>query len=603
MTTRIFASGFAAALLLVAAAAYAQEDRIAFPIAELGNCSSKAECKVYCDIPGNIPQCISFAEANGLMSREEATMAKKIIDTEGPGGCKGAECRTYCEDAAVADECLSFAEKHDLISKEDLERAKKLAGKPGPGGCRGIECKQYCEDPAHKEECISFAVANGFMTEEEAGRVRKFENVEGPGGCRGEECRSYCEAEEHRDECLNFAKENGLMNEADIERAKKAFGKPGPGGCRGEECRMYCADPAHQEECTRFAVENGFMTEEEAGRARNLIDRPGPGGCQGEECRSYCEDASHREECVAFAIENGFISADEAEHVRAAGDLVGPGGCKGEECKTYCEDPTNREACSKFGKQHERSGQSGRLPPRGFEDRAGKPGAGGCTTPEECGKVCGENPDLCRGGRFEGSGHEWRDRGAPPCSSDSECRQLEEECRANPESCRTRFQGRDSPEYLNMSESERRTRTNDHERSNRSSGSWETKPYRPEGLLPVEAFRRKPNESKVAEPQASGEGASEEQRRVYEMNLERFRQFQESSEFTEEERFRREVESRGVPAQGGGMQPPEFQAPPDAYPKEELAPQFEAPQSRRAPLDLVAASAAVISRLFGVQLR
>ena len=128
------------AALSIGAAVFAQESKITFPIVELGGCQSKEECKTYCDVDANREACFSFAEKNGLMSKDETAIARKIGNQTGPGGCKGEECRTYCSDAAHTNECLAFAAKYGLVGKDDLDRAKKLAGKPGPGGCIGEAC-------------------------------------------------------------------------------------------------------------------------------------------------------------------------------------------------------------------------------------------------------------------------------------------------------------------------------------------------------------------------------------------------------------------------------------------------------------------------------
>jgi len=64
---------------------------VTYPVAELGNCGSRAECEAYCDLPENMEACLDFAEAHGLISPEEAAMARKMLElgvTAGPGGCQ-----------------------------------------------------------------------------------------------------------------------------------------------------------------------------------------------------------------------------------------------------------------------------------------------------------------------------------------------------------------------------------------------------------------------------------------------------------------------------------------------------------------------------------
>ena len=193
----------------------------------------------------------------------------------GPGGCTSkGECREYCDEDSHKDECLTFAVQNGLMSQEDAERARKFLNQTGPGGCRGDECRKYCSESSHKEECINFAVNNGLIQPEEAERFKKFKEIEekgGPGGCKGEECRSYCEDEARHDECFVFAKEHGLIGEEEIkhyetglkirEKIKEAGG---PGGCTSEnECRQYCGDVTHVEECVAFGAEHTGKSRDE----------------------------------------------------------------------------------------------------------------------------------------------------------------------------------------------------------------------------------------------------------------------------------------------------------------------------------------------------
>src|SRR3989344_2106203 len=121
------------------------EAAIIFPIAELGNCTDKENCKTYCDAPDRAPACIAFAESHGLMKMEEAKRARtalQAIAEGGPGGCTDkASCENYCDDVSHIDECIAFGEKHGFVDESKREEAKKVAAllKSGvdlPGGCR-----------------------------------------------------------------------------------------------------------------------------------------------------------------------------------------------------------------------------------------------------------------------------------------------------------------------------------------------------------------------------------------------------------------------------------------------------------------------------------
>lgn len=154
---------------------------VSYPVAELGNCTDKAACKVYCDEPANVDACLSFAEKNNLMSKDEIKTAKNFKKTgmTGPGGCKGKdECKTYCSNPVHMDECVTFAEKNGMMSGEKLEEAKKvqaaIAKGIKPPACGGKEaCDAYCSSSEHVEECVKFGEAAGIIRKEDAEMIRK----------------------------------------------------------------------------------------------------------------------------------------------------------------------------------------------------------------------------------------------------------------------------------------------------------------------------------------------------------------------------------------------------------------------------------------------
>ena len=65
---------------------------INFPVAELGNCANKTECKTFCDKTENIQACIDFAKSHNLVTKDESNKAKQLAEalkSGGPGGCQG----------------------------------------------------------------------------------------------------------------------------------------------------------------------------------------------------------------------------------------------------------------------------------------------------------------------------------------------------------------------------------------------------------------------------------------------------------------------------------------------------------------------------------
>lgn len=236
----------ALALLFIgfALVAGAQESSVTFPVSELGNCSSKMDCHAYCDDLSHVKECIAFAESHGLMSEQEAKVAKGFaqLSGKGPGGCTSKKsCETYCEDPTHMRQCLTFAKDTGIMDEQELREAEKVAlyleqGGAMPGGCRGEQqCKAYCENGEHAEECMQFALKAGFMSEKEA-EIFKKTGGKGPGGCRGNECKTFCDNGANREQCVTFALEHNLMSEEERkhmeegrEKAMDALQKAPPG--------------------------------------------------------------------------------------------------------------------------------------------------------------------------------------------------------------------------------------------------------------------------------------------------------------------------------------------------------------------------------------
>ena len=360
----IFIILFAGLFLFLNNASAQNPFNINFPVAELGNCGSYEECKVYCDNPENLNACIKYAEEHQLLSQEEIQKAEQFIEETGPGGCQGTACQTYCEDSSHRAECLEFAHNKGFISDEEYNIAKKVVSEGGPGGCRSAEeCWNYCQNPGNLDSCVDFSREHEFISEEDANHIKKTFGS-GPGGCKGEDqCRQFCENPENQLTCVDWAEQNGFMSREEAQRVRKFIGKTGPGGCQGEQCEAYCEDPSHQEECFNFAKENGLIAPEEIERAEKFLKiskTGGPGGCIGRACQTYCQDPSHQEECFNFAKSQGLMSPEDEKNFEVGQKLNeklresgGPGECKTEEeCRNYCSDPNRAEECIAFASAH-----------------------------------------------------------------------------------------------------------------------------------------------------------------------------------------------------------------------------------------------------------
>lgn len=332
---------------------------ISFPIAELGNCGSIDECKVYCDDLSNVNACLDYALKNDLMPKEQVEIIKKETKVDGPGGCTNRnQCETYCDKEENFEECVSFAEKNNIISTEEAKVAKKLGPKiDGPGGCKGKrQCDAYCGKPENFEVCVKFAEENGLMDKKEAELVKKIgPNPEGPGGCKGKkECDNYCGNPVNQEECVAFAEKYGLLSKEEAKNLKKFVpNAEGPGGCKGpDECKTFCDNPDNQEACLAFAEKYELMSKEELAMARKMGPlKEGPGGCKGKtECDAFCGQEANQEICINFSVEHGLVSKEEAEMMKQGPSIKGgPGGCQGkEECDNFCQKPENMETCVNF---------------------------------------------------------------------------------------------------------------------------------------------------------------------------------------------------------------------------------------------------------------
>ncbi|MCK4781716.1 hypothetical protein KAS79_02190 [Candidatus Parcubacteria bacterium] len=337
-----------------------------------GGCQGQEECEIYCDEPEHMEECIIFGKEHNLIPPEELAQAEQalIAIKKGvkPPPCRGKqECDIYCSQIEHLEECITFGEAAGFMSSEEAGMIRKTGGK-GPGGCQGKEeCDAYCNNPDHMKECIEFGLKYGLMPAEEEKEARMMlqaleKGIKPPMCGNKQECDIYCSQPEHMEECVNFGEAAGFMSSEEAEQVRKMakagiFG--GPGGCQGkEECEAYCNNPDNMQECMEFAVKAGFMSSEEAEETKKIGEQfgpggpGGPGGCQTpEECDAYCQDPEHMQECMEFGQKMGLVKPEEVEMVKKIGPEGpgGPGGCQTpEECKAYCDNPEHMEECFNF---------------------------------------------------------------------------------------------------------------------------------------------------------------------------------------------------------------------------------------------------------------
>ncbi len=306
-------------------AAHAQTAPLTFPIPELGNCKDQADCKVYCADSAHIAACTDFGEAHNLISKEEATRARKFADVlrgAGPGGCKDeASCRAYCADVTHLDACIAFAESHGIVSDADLSEMRRVnaalkAGATMPGGCKTKDqCEAYCSGGGHADECLAFAERAGTLSPEELARARQMtafvQSGETPGRCTSKDsCEAYCASPDHFDECIAFAEKAKLISPEDLAIAKKTGGR-GPGGCSSKEaCDAYCNASEHADECLAFAEEHGILSQDKVQEIKDGMGRLRVGVAQAPEEVKACLRASLGEDIIG-KIQSGTLTPAE----------------------------------------------------------------------------------------------------------------------------------------------------------------------------------------------------------------------------------------------------------------------------------------------------
>ena len=387
-----------------------------------GGCKDRNTCELYCSVADHMEECLAFAEESGFMPKEEIAEARKFMTLmrkgESPGGCTSKEqCEKYCFEENHTEECIAFAEKAGVMSAEDAAMARKVGGK-GPGGCRGRDqCDTYCKD--HGDECFRFAEEHGLINESDLKHMR-----EGMARLRQDldkmppealQCMKDAAGEENFNKMLAgepvfdrsleskmkscFGKmtsqvgqqlntlppeaaqcikdvvgEEGLAKlqsgefdenvdfsklEVCFQQMKASFGGSpggadgsggfaGPGGCKSiDECTAYCQD--HSEECQNFAPPGGGGRMPGGGSGGGPGGggaRPpdgqgfgGPGGCTNqEECRAYCQE--HPQECQNFAPPSGGGGS--------GGGFGGPGGNVQTDCSP--KGTVASFVCAKNGK-------------------------------------------------------------------------------------------------------------------------------------------------------------------------------------------------------------------------------------------------------------
>lgn len=306
LSNKYYPAALLFALLFAAGIVFAQSN-ISFPVAELGNCGSKSECRAYCDLDGPFAEemsdsvraerreaCSDFASSRGIKKpKHDAGKFEVVKEDGGPDGKCGKSadpigaCSSLCDSSENISICIDYAKKHNLFDGKELEEAEKVAGALSrgvklPAACKNADsCKATCDDPQDLEtarQCFTFAesaglLPPGFDKEKAEKFFQSFRDGKGP--FKNFKEMRQCDRPQDREtvnKCADFAEQNGFIT-ANEAKMMRATGGKGPGGCQGEECKTYCDSDEHQDECMKFAEEHDLMKPEDKERMQKGMEQ------------------------------------------------------------------------------------------------------------------------------------------------------------------------------------------------------------------------------------------------------------------------------------------------------------------------------------------
>jgi len=304
-------------------------------------CKGREACDEYCSSPDNMEVCMTFAMEAGFMSEEEKANSQKMLQAlkKGvkPPPCKGKEaCDEYCTQEEHMQECIDFSVAAGMMTAEEAEMAKKTGGK-GPGGCKGQEeCDAFCNNPDNQQTCFNFARDNGMIPEEELKKMEEGQQQmkqtlqqapqevidclkEMLGAETVEKMKNgFLPPREMGDKMGDCFQKMGLSQEGEPGEGGMIppAGQTGPGGCKTEEeCKAYCE--SNPQDCQKFQPGPGVINPGD----QMMPPQAGPGGCKTpEECKSYCE--SNPQNCQ-----------------QGPGQQQGPPPCQGDNCQNIQYQP------------------------------------------------------------------------------------------------------------------------------------------------------------------------------------------------------------------------------------------------------------------------
>ncbi len=172
---------------------------LTYPIASLGNCSSKTECRTYCNDPVHREACTQFAVKAGIISPTPVLMDEGLTQVMKALGCTSKEsCKAFCSESSHYNSCNTIAKKYNVKGGYVVDKtaiASKLMtalNNTSTKVCSSYDtCKAFCDKPENHGKCTEAAKEVGLKGGTE---------LKGPGGCTSvDSCKQYCEL--HPSEC------------------------------------------------------------------------------------------------------------------------------------------------------------------------------------------------------------------------------------------------------------------------------------------------------------------------------------------------------------------------------------------------------------------
>jgi hypothetical protein len=161
-----FVSGFIAQPVWAKVSSQAVKEKApTFPVAQLGNCRDRKECFYYCEIPSHQNACLTYG--NLLRGKNVLGTTTTTVPPVGPlskitypvselGNCASyADCRAYCNLEQNHSACLAFEQTQTNRSTGNIQQIIQAA-KTILGCDYATTCHTFCNIPENQQKCTNF---------------------------------------------------------------------------------------------------------------------------------------------------------------------------------------------------------------------------------------------------------------------------------------------------------------------------------------------------------------------------------------------------------------------------------------------------------------